>query len=103
MPASQQDVKLPEDGEIVVATVREVSRHGAYVNLEEYGSTTIFLHISEIATGWIRNVERYIRPRQKTVLKVIRIKKARGAPEKQNGTFDFTREESIKSYPGLRI
>ncbi|MGI0040290.1 MAG: S1 RNA-binding domain-containing protein, partial [Nitrososphaera sp.] len=78
MPASQEDAKLPEDGEIVIATVREVSGHGAYVNLDEYGNMTSFLHISEIATGWIRNVERYVRPKQKTVLKVIRVNKARG-------------------------
>ncbi len=78
MPAFHEDVKFPEDGEIVIATVREVSGHGAYVNLDEYGNMTSFLHISEIATGWIRNVERYVRPKQKTVLKVIRVNKARG-------------------------
>ncbi|MDR4490614.1 translation initiation factor IF-2 subunit alpha [Candidatus Nitrosocosmicus sp. SS] len=69
--------KLPELGEIVIVTVKEVTGHGAYVTLDEYDNLTAFLHISEIATGWIRNIERYVKPKQKTVLKVIRVNPTR--------------------------
>jgi translation initiation factor 2 subunit 1 len=78
MSAAEETQKLPEEGEIVIATVREVTGHGAYVILDEYNAMTGFLHISEIATGWIRNIERYVKPKQKAVLKVIRVNKARG-------------------------
>jgi translation initiation factor 2 subunit 1 len=47
------------------------------VSLDEFQELTAFLHVSEIATGWIRNIERYVRPKQKTVLKVIRVDKSR--------------------------
>ena len=78
MAATNEVQRLPEEGEIVIATVREVTGHGAYVQLDEYSAMTGFLHISEIATGWIRNIERYVRPKQKAVLKVIRVNKTRG-------------------------
>ena len=68
---------LPDEGDIVLANVKQVTNHGAYVSLEEYGNNTGFLHISEIATGWIRNIERYFRDNQKIFLKVIRVNKSR--------------------------
>ncbi|MDQ3872691.1 MAG: translation initiation factor IF-2 subunit alpha [Thermoproteota archaeon] len=78
MAATDEIQRLPDEGEIIIATVRQVTGHGAYVTLDEYNNMTGFLHISEIATGWIRNIERYVRPKQKIVLKVIRVNKARG-------------------------
>jgi translation initiation factor 2 subunit 1 len=78
MTTTDEIQRLPEEGEIIIATVREVTGHGAYLTLEEYNNMTGFLHISKIATGWIRNIERYVRPKEKAVLKVIRVNKVRG-------------------------
>jgi translation initiation factor 2 subunit 1 len=78
MTATDEIQRLPEEAEIIIATVREVTGQGVYVTLDEYDSMIGFLHISKIATGWIRNIERHIRPKQKAVLKVIRVSKVRG-------------------------
>jgi translation initiation factor 2 subunit 1 len=75
--STQQQMPMPEDGELVLATVTEISPHGVYVTLDEYGKFPAFLHISEIATGWVRDIERYAKPGQKIVLKVIRINRTR--------------------------
>ena len=68
---------MPELGELVLALVTSISSHGAKVVLEEYNNMYGFLHISEIATGWVKNISRFITVNQKVVLKVIRIDSAR--------------------------
>ncbi|MDE1766154.1 MAG: S1 RNA-binding domain-containing protein [Thaumarchaeota archaeon] len=65
--------EFPEVGEIVVATVSRIMDQGAYVTLDEYNNIQGFLHISEIATGWIRNVEKFLKPGEKKVLLVKRV------------------------------
>ncbi len=70
-------IHLPEEGELVLATVRSITPHGVYVTLDEYGEMNGFLHISEISTGWVKSIEKYVRLGQKIVLKVIRVSKQR--------------------------
>ena len=69
--------ELPEVGEIVVATVTKIMDQGAYVALDEYNNIQGFLHISEIATGWIRHVEKFLKSGEKKVLLVKRVNTAR--------------------------
>ncbi|MDE1862649.1 MAG: translation initiation factor IF-2 subunit alpha [Thaumarchaeota archaeon] len=65
--------EFPEVGEIVIATVSRIMDQGAYVTLDEYNNIQGFLHISEIATGWIRNVEKFLKRGEKKVLLVKRV------------------------------
>lgn len=65
--------EFPEVGEIVVATVTRIMDQGAYVTLDEYNNIQGFLHISEIATGWIRNVDKFLKVGEKKVLLVKRV------------------------------
>ena len=70
--------EMPEQGEIIIATITKVMDHGAYVTLDEYDGIQGFLHISEIAPGWIRSVNRFVRDGEKKVLLVKKINTQRG-------------------------
>jgi len=70
--------EMPEQGEIVLATVTKVMDHGAYVTLDEYDDIQGFLHISEIAPGWIRSISRFVKDGEKKVLLVKKVNSKRG-------------------------
>ena len=75
MTTEQQE--LPETGEIVIATITKISDHGAYVTLDEYNKIQGFLHVSEIAPGWVRKVNKYVKEGEKKVLLVKKVEKGR--------------------------
>ena len=70
---STETQELPEVGEIVIATIKKTGDHGAYVSLDEYDNVQGFLHISEIAPGWVRKVTKYVKEGDKKVLLVKKI------------------------------
>jgi len=59
--------ELPEVGELVIATITKIGDHGAYVILDEYDKIQGFLHVSEIAPGWVRNINKYVKENEKVV------------------------------------
>ncbi|MGQ9507189.1 MAG: translation initiation factor IF-2 subunit alpha [Candidatus Bathycorpusculaceae bacterium] len=67
----------PEVGDLVIATVQSVADYGAYVNLDEYDKKGL-LHVSEVASSWIRNIRDFVREGQKVVLKVLRVDPEKG-------------------------
>jgi len=70
--------EFPEEAELVVCTVQTVKDFGAFVSLDEYGGKEGFIHIAEVATGWIKYIRDYVREGQKLVCKVLRVDKAKG-------------------------
>ncbi|MGA8275074.1 MAG: translation initiation factor IF-2 subunit alpha [Thermoplasmata archaeon] len=65
--------EYPEEGELVIGTVTSIRNFGAFVTLDEYGGREAFIHLSEVATGWVKYIRDHIREGQKIVARVLRI------------------------------
>ncbi|UVE48897.1 translation initiation factor IF-2 subunit alpha [Haloferax larsenii] len=61
----------PDSGELVVGKVDEIADFGVFVDLEEYEDKRGLVHISEVASGWIKNVRDHVREGQTVVAKVL--------------------------------
>ena len=68
----------PEEGEIVLCTVKKILYHSVFITIDEYRSLEGMLHISEISPGRIRNIRDYVKEGKQIVCKVLRIDKIKG-------------------------
>jgi len=68
----------PKEGELIVATIYKVLGYGAFANLEEYEGKEAFIHISEVSSGWVKNIRDYVRENQKIVARVLRVNPKKG-------------------------
>ncbi len=65
---------LPEEGELVLCTVKKIEPHSAFVTLDEYDVNEGMLHISEVALKGVKNIKDYLSVGKKIVCKVMRVK-----------------------------
>ena len=65
--------EFPEEGDLVVGTVTSIRNFGAFVTLDEYNAREAFIHLSEVATGWVKYIRDHIREGQKIVARVLRV------------------------------
>ncbi len=70
--------EFPEVGDLAVCTVSNVKNFGAFVTLDEYGGKEGFIHVRDVATGWVKYIRDHIREGQKTVCKVLSVDAERG-------------------------
>lgn len=69
--------EFPDEGELVVGTVVKVQNFGAFVTLDEYPGKEGFIHIAEIATGWVKRIRNHIKEKQKVVCRVLNVDKSK--------------------------
>lgn len=63
----------PTPGSLVVGKVESIEDFGVFVDLEEYEEKQGLIHISEVASGWIKNVRDHVREGQTVVCKVLEV------------------------------
>ncbi|HHF59335.1 MAG TPA: translation initiation factor IF-2 subunit alpha [Thermoplasmatales archaeon] len=69
---------FPEEGDLVVCRVKSIQNFGAFVELEEYPGKEGFIHISEVAPGWIKRIRDHIKENQRIVCKVMQVDRRKG-------------------------
>ena len=70
--------EFPEIGDLVLCSVQNVKNFGAFVSLDEYENREGFIHVRDVATGWVKYIRDHVREGQKVVCKVLSVDKERG-------------------------
>jgi translation initiation factor 2 subunit 1 len=61
----------PEPGDLVVGEIDEIEDFGVFVDLDEYEDKRGLVHVSEVASGWIKNIRDHVREDERVVAKVL--------------------------------
>jgi translation initiation factor 2 subunit 1 len=73
-----QRADFPDMGELVVCSVTNVKNFGAFCTLDEYGGKEGFIHVRDVATGWVKYIRDHVREGQKIVCKVLGVDAEKG-------------------------
>jgi translation initiation factor 2 subunit 1 len=74
----QELPEFPESNELVIAVVKKIAPYGAFCILPEYKNREAFLHISEVAPRWIKNIHEFVSEGQRVVAKVHHVDHQKG-------------------------
>src|SRR3989344_3148950 len=67
--------EFPEEGDIVLCTVKEILSHSVFVDLDEYDKKEGMIRVSEVSPGRIRTLSDFVREGKKIACKVISLNK----------------------------
>ncbi len=74
----EEEHDIPEIGETVVCEVKQVLNYGAFVELVEYDNKKGFVHVSQVATRWVKNIRNHVKEGQIRAAKVLSLDIGRG-------------------------
>lgn len=64
---------LPSLGELVIGKITRINPNSAFVLLDEYSNLEGMVHISEVSSGWVRDIRNHVKAGQSVVAKVTRV------------------------------
>ena len=93
----------PESGELVVGEVDEIEDFGVFVDLEEYEDKRGLVHVSEVASGWIKNIRDHVSTGERVVAKVLDVDRdAQQIDLSLKDVNDHQRSEKIQQWKNER-
>lgn len=66
-------LEFPERGEKVIVQVKKIMNYGVIASLLEYEGLEGFVHISHVASGWIKNIRNFVKENQTRVAEVLSV------------------------------
>lgn len=69
---------LPKAGSIVVCKTTQILNYGVFVELLDYGNVKGFVHISQVASSWIKNIRNFVKENQLRAAYVLSINMEKG-------------------------
>ena len=89
----------PDPGELVVGRVDEIEDFGLFIDLLEYEDKRGLCHISEVASGWIKNVRDHVTVDKRVVAKVLDVdESAQQIDLSLKDVNDHQRKETIQDW-----
>ncbi|MEM5792873.1 MAG: S1 RNA-binding domain-containing protein [Candidatus Aenigmatarchaeota archaeon] len=69
---------FPQEGEIVIVTVKTITPHSALCTLDEYPEKEGMIHVSEVTGKWVRDIKKFVKQGKKYVAKVFKVEEDKG-------------------------
>ncbi len=63
---------VPREGEVVICRVTSINPNSVFARIEEYDKEGM-IHVSEVASRWVRDIREFVRDNQMIVCRVMRV------------------------------
>jgi len=63
---------MPREGEVVICRVTSVNPNSVFARIEEYDKEGM-IHVSEVASRWVRDIREFVRENQMIICRVTRV------------------------------